>query len=566
MLTSIKSKLAAKICHVFELNKKDLQDLLEIPKNLQHGDLALPVFFLAKTLKKAPAMIASEYSNKIKTLQFKEIREVTALSGYINFKMSWEVLSGELLQSLSEPARLGYSNIGEGKTLVIDFSSPNVAKKMSVGHLRATVIGQCIYNLAKSQSYKVIGLNHLGDWGTQFGKLAWAMDNWSGEYAKDEDPMKVLTELYVRFHEEAEKLPELEKQGAAYFKRLEEGDSHVSELWKKIVEISMSNYNEMWKLLGVKHDLVLGESFYNDKLKSTEQLLEKKNILEESEGAMVVKLEGDRPPCLIRKADGASLYATRDLASAIYRREVLKADLNLYVVGQDQTLHFQQIFEVLKKMGYEWAEDCHHISFGMYRFKDMGRMSTRKGNVIHLEDVLNKAISSIKKVIEEKNPNLKDKDLVARQVGVGAVIFNDLVNDRTKNVDFDWERVLSFEGDSGPYVQYVAVRCKSILRKFNKKLPKCFSVELNSSEEHELIVRLLSFDEVLSLAFKNFKPHFLANYLLDLCRAFNQFYHKCRIIDQEQSLAESRAKLVEMTEAVLSQGLSILNIQCPDEM
>ena len=526
----------------------------------------MPVFFLAKRLKKAPPIIAQEYSEKIKSLQWPEIEGVQPISGFINLKLSWEFMSQHLLEALQASHKLGFSESGLGKTMVIDFSSPNVAKKMSIGHLRATVIGQSIYNLALSQSYKVIGLNHLGDWGTQFGKLAWALDNWSDEYPIDENPMKALTDIYVRFHEEAEKNAELEKHGAAYFKKLEEGDEHVTSLWKKIVKLSMEDYNRMWNLLGVKHDLVRGESFYNDKLKPTEKLLEDKKLLVESEGAMVVMLEDDKPPCLIRKSDGASLYATRDIASAIYRREELKADLNLYVVGQDQTLHFQQIFEVLHKMGYDWAEGCHHISFGMYRFKDIGRMSTRKGNVIHLEDVINKAIDSINGIIEQRNPNLKDKAKVAEQVGIGAVIFNDLVNDRTKNVDFNWERALSFEGDSGPYVQYVVVRCKSILRKYNKSLAQKFEVELTTPEERELTLRLLALDEVLQLSFKSFKPHILANYLLEVCRIFNQFYHKCRIIDQEEGLAASRAKLVEATEKVLTQGLSVLNIETPEEM
>ena len=566
MLTTVKIKIAEKLSGTLPLKKDEIQQLFEIPKNLENGDLALPVFSQAKSLRKSPVEIAEEWGQKIQSLQCPAIKEVRSISGFVNIKFSWEFISQNLLQAFQAEAPLGYSQLGQGKTVVIDFSSPNVAKKMSIGHLRATVIGQAIYNLAKSQSFKVIGLNHLGDWGTQFGKLAWAMDNWSHEYPMEKDPMGALTSMYVRFHEEVETNPELEKAGAAYFKRLEEGDEHVVNLWRQIVNVSMQSYNRLWKLLGVKHDLVLGESFYNDKLKATEMLLEEKGLLEESGGAVVVKLDAEKPPCLIRKADGASLYATRDLASAIYRHDILGADLNLYVVGQEQTLHFQQIFEVLQKMGYEWANQCHHISFGMYRFKDIGRMSTRKGNVIHLEDVLNKAIEMIKKLIDEKNPQLANKDLVAEQVGVGAVIFNDLVNERSKNVDFEWERALSFEGDSGPYVQYVVVRCRRVLKKFNKALPKEFAVELKSTEERELMLRLLTLDEILSSAFKNFKPHVVAHYLLEVCRTFNQFYQKCRILDQDLKITESRIKLVQITEAVLVQGLSILNIQCPEEM
>lgn len=565
MLTEIKEKIAGRLAHVLDVEKDVVVNALEIPKNLQHGDLSFPSFALAKRLKRSPQEIAQEISDKISAEKWPEIESVSFVHGFVNFKIQWKELERELLRAL-QSSKFGYSNLGQGQRLVIDFSSPNVAKKMSIGHLRATVIGQAIYNLAKTQSYEVIGLNHLGDWGTQFGKLAWAIDNWSSEEALEAEPLKVLTALYVRFHEEAEKNPDLESHGAEYFKRLEDGDAQVTRIWKKIVELSLSDYSRLWDRLNVKHDLVVGESFYNNRLKPVEKMLEGKGLLVESQGAMVVELEGDKPPCLIRKADGASLYATRDIASAIYRRNELKADLNLYVVGQDQTLHFQQVFEVLRRMGFDWADSCHHISFGMYRFKDIGRMSTRKGNVIHLEDVLDKAVQLISELIEQKNPNLKDKNKVAEQVGIGAVIFNDLLNDRVKNVDFDWDRAVSFEGDSGPYVQYVGVRCKSLLKKFGKELPSAFPVPLTESFERELIVKLLNYDEILRSAFRVFKPHLVANYLLEICKLFNHFYHSCRVLDQNEALSSSRALLVKVTERVLIEGMSVLNIECPDEM
>ncbi|MCB0343390.1 MAG: arginine--tRNA ligase, partial [Bdellovibrionales bacterium] len=467
----------------------------------------------------------------------------------------------------TEGDRLGHSSLGAGKTVVIDFSSPNVAKPMHIGHLRATVIGQAICNLARSQGYNVIGINHLGDWGVQFGKLAYAYQKWGSEYPFATEPFESLYKLYVRFHDEAELDPEIEKEGSLMFKRLEDGDEGIADLWRMFVDVSMQDYNRLWAMLGVKHELVRGESFYNDRLKAVEDRLQKLGLLEESEGAVVVKLDdADMPPCLIRKSDGASLYATRDLASAIYRKEELGADLNLYVVGAEQTLHFKQVFKVLEKMGYEWAKDCHHVSFGMYRFKDVGKMSSRKGNVIFLEDVLRRAIDMVKEVIESKNPDLDDKDEVAKKVGVGAIVFNDLINDRVKNVDFDWDRVLDFEGDSGPYVQYVCVRCESILRKYGKAVPPSMPVDLDSSEERELVKILLSYPEILNVAFKGFKPNVLAHYLLDVCRAFNHFYHKCRVLGVEPEVEAARIALVSATLAVLKNGLKLLNIETPKAM
>jgi arginyl-tRNA synthetase len=321
---------------------------------------------------------------------------------------------------------------------------------MHIGHLRATAVGQAIRNLAETQGYDVIGLNHLGDWGVQFGKLAWAFREWGSEYDFAGQPFKSLFDIYVRFHEEAEKNPELEAKGSLVFKELEQGSRDVEEIWKMFVKISLVEYQRLWDLLGVKHDLVRGESFYNDRLKPVEEMLEKKGLLKESEGAVVVDLGEEMPPCLIRKSDGASLYATRDLASAMYRMTELKADLNLYVVGFDQSLHFKQVFKVLELAGFDWVKNCHHISFGLYRFKEGLKMSTRKGNVIFLEDVLTQAIDRTSELIAVKNPSLtvEQRNSIARDVGVGAVIFGDLVFDRVKNVEFDWDRILSFDGDS----------------------------------------------------------------------------------------------------------------------
>lgn len=553
------------------VSKNQIAGLLEIPKKLDHGHLAYPVFQLAKVLRKSPPQISQELVQHLLSQKLDWMEAVVPVGGYVNFSIKSVYMQNVLQKAICESNEsLGHSQVGRGKTFVIDYSSPNVAKPMHIGHLRATVIGQAIRNLAETQGYKVIGLNHLGDWGVQFGKLAWAFMEWGHEYDFEGKPFESLFAIYVRFHDESEKDPELDAKGSLVFKRLEEGDEKVTELWKKFVEISMKEYGRLWNLMGVKHDLVLGESFYNDKMKPVEKALEEKGLLVESEGAMVVPLGEEMPPCLIRKSDGASLYATRDLASAIYRKEVLGADMNIYVVGVDQTLHFRQVFKVLELMGYEWAKSCHHIAFGMYRFKDLGRMSSRKGNVIFLEDVVKQAIEMVKKTIEEKNPDLKEKDLIAEQVGVGAVIFNDLSFDRIKNVDFDWEKVLSFEGDSGPYVQYCHVRCVSLLNKYIEKhgsKPKReFLTSLESDEERLLVRTLLEYQDILKASFDTFRPNILAQYLLDVCGAFSRFYNKHRILGESSEIETSRMMLVECTREILFRGLSTLNIQAPMAM
>jgi arginyl-tRNA synthetase len=501
-----------------------------------------------------------------------------AVGGFLNLTISDQAFQDRLIQAVAAALKLdpmastlGNSERGRGRRLVIDYSSPNVAKPMHVGHLRATVIGQAIRNLAESQGYEVIGLNHLGDWGVQFGKLAWAYREWGHEYDFEGQAFPSLFAIYVRFHEEAEKRPELEALGSAEFKKLEDGDPEIQTIWRRFVQISLAEYQKVWDLLGVKHDLVRGESFYNDRLKAVEDLLERKNLLVLSDGAYVVPLGEDMPPCLIRKSDGASLYATRDLASAIYRREELKADMNLYVVGFEQSLHFKQVFKVLQLCGYDWVEGCHHIAFGLYRFKEGVKMSTRKGQVIFLEEVLRQAIERTQGIIQSKNPNLSEAERVrvAEEVGVGAVIFNDLLFDRSKNVEFDWDRILSFEGDSGPYVQYMHVRCASLIKKFEAAglKPNLEKVAvLDSPEERELIRQLMSFDEVLESAFAGFRPNVLAQYLLEVCAAFSRFYHEHRILDEAEPVRGSRMALVECTRVVLARGLRLLSIRAPQVM
>jgi arginyl-tRNA synthetase len=580
-MTLLRNAIAEFVIDVLEkkfsfvgLTKQALLEVLEVPKKLEHGHLAFPVFQLSKALRKAPPQIAQELASAMTAAKDQvssiQIASVIHAGGYVNITLGNLWLQNHLASQISQSGtKIGHSNVGQNRVVVIDYGSPNVAKPMHIGHLRAIVIGQAIRNLAATQGFSVIGLNHLGDWGVQFGKLAWAYQQWASEYDFANKPFESLYQMYVRFHEEAEKNPELESKGSLAFRDLEKGDSKIQKLWRHFVDISLAEYDRLWSLMGVKHDLVRGESFYNDRLKSVEDLLSEKGLLIESEGAMVVPLGDEMPPCLIRKSDGASLYATRDIASAMYRHDELKADICLYVVGADQTLHFRQVFKVLEMMGFAWAKDLHHIGFGMYRFKE-GKMSTRKGRTVFFEDVVTQAVDNVEKLIAEKNPNLENRRRVAEQVGVGAIIFNDLAVDRSRDVEFDWDKVLSFEGDSGPYVQYSYVRCASLVRKFNKSFPidqpLKFLSELESPEERELIRVILGYEDILSAAFKTFKPSLLAHYSLELCAAFSRFYSKHRILGEALNIEASRMVLVEIARRVLSSALETMNIERPEAM
>lgn len=574
MIDVLKNQLSVVLAEQTGIPQDKAYQLLENPKNIEHGHLAFPVFILAKELKKAPPVIAQELKVKLEG-QIPNVEQVSAVGGYLNFSFDLVYLQNLLSKAVQE-ASSGNSKLGyqkpKSERVVIDYSSPNVAKPMSIGHLRATMIGQAIRNLAESQGYQVTGLNYLGDWGVQFGKLAYAYTEWEGRHQKNYDfkdkPFEALFQLYVDFHKAAEEDPELDKKGSLTFKKLEEGDKEVEKIWRMFLDISLNEYKRIYGLLDVKFDLIQGESFYNDKLEPTVELIKQKGLLKEDAGAQVVFLDEDMPPCIIKKSDGASLYATRDIASAIHRHDYMKGDHLLYVVGVDQNLHFKQVFKVLEKMGYEWSKNCHHIAFGMYRFKDIGKMSTRRGNVIFMDDVLNKSIELAQKIIEEKNPTLPNKEKVAQQVGVGAIIFNDLSSDRIKNVDFDWDRVLDFEGDSGPYVQYCVVRCKSILRRYSKEIPTETKVALSSTEEKSLVKQLLLYPEVLTTSYRTFKPSFLAQYLLEVCKAFGAFYTQHKILDDslDEAVKVSRLRLVQCTEKLLTEGLRLLGIQSPDQM
>ena len=558
----IKKKLAVILALKLSLDSDKIEDLLEKPKEQSHGHLAFPVFYWAKELKRSPAEIALKWAEKLQQSLPGFVQEVRAIKGFMNFHFQPDFLKEQLEEFFTvEEEKLASFSLGKGQHWVVDFASPNVAKHMNIGHLRASLLGQVFVNLFRHCGFQVTALNHLGDWGTQFGRLLWAYKNWSGDYDFEKNPLDSLSNLYKRFHKE--QTPESLKEAAQLFQKLEEGKEDLRILWQKFVDISLKEYKSCWEILNVRHDLVLGESFYKDFLQDLKDRLKKKNLLQKSQGAKVVCLS-EGPPCLIEKSDGSSTYGARDLCSAIYRYEKLKADRLIYITGSEQKLHFKQIFETLKKMEFPLAKSCLHLSFGMYRFKGKGKMSTREGRTVYIKDLLKEAVRRVKEIIEKRGTPLKNKTHIAEQVGVGAVIFHDLMTDRLKDVDFEWECILDFEGQSGPFVQYAHVRCQSLLKKYKGQIEKTFSKTLFSEEELKLAWQILCFDEAVYQSFIKFKPHILAGYLLELSRGFNRFYHEEKILNSPKE--KDKMFLVEMTRKVLKKGLSLLNMPLPEAM
>lgn len=545
----------------------DVGAVVEIPPNAAMGDYAFPCFQLARVLRRAPAAIAEELAGAVQ--EHPAILRVEVVNAYVNFFLdpgyAAERVIGEVLARGME---VGSSAEGAGKTVVIDYSSPNIAKPFHIGHLRSTIIGHSLGRIFESQGYRVVRLNHLGDWGTQFGKLIVAYRRWGDDAKLKREPIKELLALYVRFHEEAEADPSLEDEARAAFKRLEEGGEEEVALWQEFRRLSLEEFEEHYRRLGVTFDSYAGESAYNERMEAVVGELEESGLLTESEGALVVDLEG-LPPCLIKKKDGATLYATRDLAAALHRYEAYRFEHLFYVVGAPQQLHFQQVFGVLRRMGRSWVDRCEHIAFGHIRFGD-GQLSTRKGNVIFLKDLLDEAVRRVAAIIEERNPGLEGKADVAEAVGIGAVLFNDLAHNRIKDITFDWESALSFEGDTGPYVQYTHARAASLLRRAEEELrvdvdglaPE--GSELVEAETFQLVKRLAEFPEALQRAAEAREPSEIARYLLTLCREFNSFYHAHRIVQSEA--AASRLALTKAVKTVIARGLFLLGIRAPEAM
>lgn len=543
------------------LTEEEIYQLIEIPKNQQHGDLAFPCFQLAKKEKKSPMEIAKQLTEQLSDTVF---ASVEAIGAYVNICFSTQTLGKTIVnQVLNNGVQYGQNEIGLQKAVVLDMSSPNIARRFSVGHLRSTVIGNAIANLASKCGYRTVKVNHIGDWGTQFGKLIVAYQKWGNEEAVKENPIGELFKLYVQFHQEAEHDPNLEAEGRAAFKKLEDGDEESLKLWSWFRQESLRVFTIIYDLLGIEFDSYHGEAFYNDKMDEVIHLLSKNQLLEMSEGAEVVRLdEQNLPPCLIKKSDGATLYATRDLAAALYRKREYHFDEALYIVGQEQTIHFQQIKGVLKKLDYDWADQMKHIPFGLY-LQNGKKMSTRKGRVILLENVLNEAINLAKKNILEKNPGIQDADEVANAVGVGAIIFHDLKNDRMNNIEFSLEDMLTFEGETGPYVQYTNARANSILRKYDGE-PLQFH-GLNDPESWDIVKLLNQFQEIIEKSYLQYSPSILAKYLIQLSQSFNRYYGKTRILEKNQEL-QSRVALVKAVTIVLEEGLRLLGIKAPSEM
>ena len=559
-----KELIASELAKVIEgLDQETILNLLEQPKSSDLGDIAFPAFSLAKIERKAPQAIAADIAEKIDASHFEK---VVATGPYVNFFLDKSQISDQVIKSVIQAgADYGQQEEGQGANVTIDLSSPNIAKPFSVGHLRSTVIGDALSNIFRKMGYNTIKINHLGDWGKQFGLLMVAYKKWGSKEAVEANPIDELLKLYVRINAEIENDPELDEEGRKWFKKLEDGDPEATELWQWFRDESLVEFNRIYKLLGVEFDSLNGEAFYNDKMDEGVQILEDKGLLKESKGASIVELDDvNLPPAMIKKSDGATLYITRDIATAIYRARTYNFVKNIYAVGQEQSNHFRQLKAVLKKMGFDWSDDMVHVDFGLVT-KNRQKLSTRKGNIILLEPTLQEAISRAKAQIEEKNPELENKEEVAHAVGVGAVKFYDLKTDRRNGYDFDLEAMVSFEGETGPYVQYAYARIQSILRKANFTPSTDATYSLSDPESWEIIKLLQDFSRVVKRAAENYDPSLIAKYAINLAQAFNKYYAHTRILDESPE-RDSRLALSYSTAVVLREALRLLGVEAPEKM
>lgn len=547
-----------------QLSLDEVMSKIEVPKTYDLGDYAFPTFILAKLYHKAPQQIAPELVEKISGDAFDKVQ---AVGPYVNFFIDKKAFSHNILnQILDQKEAFGQQDLGHGGNVPIDMSSPNIAKPMSMGHLRSTVIGNSLAELLKKANYNPIKINHLGDWGTQFGKLIEAYKLWGSEEEVRQDPTNTLLKYYVHFHQVDEEHPELDDEARAWFKKLEDGDKEATELWQWFRDESLKFFKSIYAKLGIEFDSYNGESFYNDKMDEIVSILEDKNLLQESRGAEIVDLEKyGLNPALIKKTDGTTLYITRDLAAALYRFRTYDFVKSLYVVGNEQTNHFKQLKAVLKEMGYDWSDDIHHIQFGLITSGGK-KLSTRKGNIILLEDVLNDAVDLAKKQIAEKNPDLPNKDQVAEEVGVGAVIFHDLKNDRLNNFDFNLEEVVRFEGETGPYVQYSHARAMSILRKAGQiDLENADIAGLQDEGSWEVVRQLANFPAMIKRAVEEYEPSVITKYAIQLSKSFNKYYAHTKVLTDDAE-KNSRLAMVASVAAVLKESLRLLGVKAPDEM
>ncbi len=542
-----------------------IEKLIEIPPKPEMGDYAFPCFQLSKVMRKAPNMIAEELKGAMSIEGFEKIEN---LGPYLNFFVDKGIFAKNAIETvIKEGNNYGASNVGEGKTVCVEYSSPNIAKPFHVGHLFTTAIGNSLYKMFQKEGYNTVGINHLGDWGTQFGKLISAYNRWVDEEALEKAPIDELLRIYVKFHKEAEKDPSLDDEARLNFKKLEDGDEEATALWKRFRDLSLKEFERVYDILGVKFDSLAGEAFYNDKMDIVVDELREKGLLVESNGAQVVMLEDyNMPPCIVLKADGASIYATRDLAAAMYRKKTYDFYKSVYVVGTPQALHFKQVFKVLELADHEWAKDCVHVGFGLVKFADR-KLSTRNGEVVLLDDLLRESIEKTLEVINEKNPELENKEEVAKKIGVGAVIFTYLKNSREKDIVFDWKEILSFDGETGPYVQYSYARGNSILNRAGNCSGNVDYSKLSSKEEFELVKTLANFNNQITLALDKLEPSILTRYVIDVAKSFNKFYNAHSVLNlEDDELKATRLNLVKATLQVIKNGLELLGIDVVEKM
>ena len=568
-MIDFKEIIAKKINNIVNLDETNIYNNLEIPPKQDMGDYAFPCFVLSKELKKSPQIIAEEIKDKIELDE--NISEIKVVGGYLNFYLNKEYFIKNVLNEMAEKnENYGSSNIGNGKNIVIDYSSPNIAKPFHIGHLRSTVIGNSIYKIYKYLGYNCIGINHIGDWGTQFGKLIEGYKRWGNEYNIEENPIDELTKIYIRINNLCKEDESVLEDCRNNFKKLEDGDEYCVNLWKKFKELSLKEFERIYDLLDVHFDSYNGEAFYSDKMQEVVDILERKGLLVESEGAKVVDLsEQGMIPCIIEKSNGSTTYATRDLAAIMYRAREYDFNKAIYLTSYEQILHFKQIFEVAKMLDLDkkYTSNLIHAPFGMVQLKT-GKMSTREGIIVKLEDLLNESITRVKAIIENKNPNLENKEEIAKQVGIGAVIFNDLYNNRIKDEVFDWDIMLNFNGETGPYMQYIYVRTKSILEKAGY-IPKIKDVDfnlLNNDTAYKIIKLIYSFQDTIIQAAEKYEPYIIARYLINLAQSFSTFYNENKILGEEKKVQDTRVYLTYAVGNVLKIGASLLGIKMPDRM
>ncbi len=571
-MKDFKQIIAEEIEKATNINKEKILENIGVPKDTSNGDYAFPCFILAKELKKSPVAIAEEIKEKIsQNLEnIKEISEVSAVNGFLNFKLNKNQITQEVIDEFdTEKENFGSQKQEKPQNIVIDYSAPNIAKPFHIGHLRSTVIGQALYNIYKYLGYNVTSINHLGDYGTQFGKLIEGYKRWGAEYDIENNPIDELMQIYVRINNLCKEDESVLEECRNNFKKLEDGDPYCVEIWKKFRELSLKEFDKVYDILGVKFDSLNGEAFYSDKMPEVIETLKKAGKLEESEGAQVVNLGDDMPPCLIIKSNGSTTYATRDLAAIMYRARTYDYDKAIYVTSYEQILHFKQVFATAKYLGLDekYTNGLVHVPFGMILLKT-GKMSTREGKVIKLEDLLNEAIEKSKEIIEKKNPELENKEDVAKKVGVGAIIFNDLSNSRIKDEIFDWDIMLNFNGETGPYVQYTTVRAKSVLEKagYIPNIKEVNVEKLNDKDSQKIINQLYNFNSILKNVTEKEEPSILARYLVDLAQNFSSFYNNCHIITENKEMQDARLYITYMVKTVLEKGLNLLGIQVPEKM